>query len=376
MASRRGNGEGTIYERPDGTWAAQLSLGYDENGKRKRRMVYGKTKKEVQDKLTKLQSAKLDGTLTEPTRVTVAEYLDRWLDDSVKLTTRGNTYGDYKSVVNCHVKPQIGGIGITKLTPIHVQGFYSELARKGMSARRRQIVHAVLHRALKQAVKWGLVPRNVCDAVDPPRVPRKTIVPLKPEQVTALLKAAEDDRLYALYVLAVTGGMRQGELLALQWPDIDFDAKMVSIRHTLIEVQGKVEISEPKTDKSRRRVSIPQIAVDALIARRKQAVAEGHAASPWVFCDSQGGFLRKSNLVNRSFKPLLKAAELPPIRFHDLRHTSATLLLLQGVHAKVVQERLGHSTIGMTLDTYSHVLPALESQAADKFDSLLGKKTA
>jgi integrase len=373
---RRGNGEGSIFQRSDGRWVATINVGYDQNGKRKRRDVYGATKKEVQDKLTVLHSAKLEGTLVEPSKVNVGQFLDHWLEDGARLSVRANTYTLYKGIVKRHIKPRIGGVNLLKLSPVHVQGLYSEMERDGCSPRLRQLTHAVLHRALKQALKWGNVSRNVCDAVDPPRVPKKTIQPLTPGQAGDLLTAATGQPLHALYVLAITSGLRQGELFALQWADVDLDGKAVTVRHTLIEAQGKIVLSEPKTAKSRRRVSIPKMAVDALHEHRKRMVAEGHAGSPWVFCDRDGSHLRKSNFIRRSFKPLLKAAGLPPIRFHDLRHTSATLLLLQGVHAKVVQERLGHANISMTLDTYSHVLPELEQAAAATFDGLLAKKTA
>jgi integrase len=239
------------------------------------------------------------------------------------------------------------------------------------SARVRQLTHAVLRRALKQAVKWNLVPRNVCDAVDPPRVPKRTITPLTAEQVRKLLKAAKYDRFHALYVLAVGSGLRLGELFGLQWQNVDLEAQAITVCHTLLEVKGQLELAEPKTSKSRRRVDLPKTAVDALWKHKKRMLAEGFAAATWVFCNSQGGPLRKTHFHRNEFKPMLKRAKLPSIRFHDLRHTSATLLLSAGVHPKVVQERLGHSQISITLDTYSHVLPTMQVEAAGKLNRLL-----
>src|SRR5205807_7025156 len=193
---------------------------------------------------------------------------------------------------------------------------------------------------------------------------------LAPGQVIRLLEAAKGDRLEALYVLAVTTGLRQGELLGLHWDDIDLAGTALRVRHTLHELNGRLWIGEPKTRRARRQVDLPAIAVVALRNHRERMMIEGHP-DELVFCDTRGGPLRKSNLVRRSFLPLLKRAGLPTIRFHDLRHTAATLLLAQGVHPKIVQERLGHSQISLTLDTYSHVLPGMGREAASKLDALL-----
>jgi integrase len=207
--------------------------------------------------------------------------------------------------------------------------------------------------------------------VDPPRVPKSEITPLDQQQVGKLLAAAKDDRLEAVYVVAIGSGLRLGELFGLQWTNVDLKAGRIAVRHTLTEVGGKLSLTEPKTAKGRRLVTLPRTAVDALIDHRKRMVAAGFAGVRFVFFNSAGGPLRRSHFHRNEFKPLLKRAELPNIRFHDLRHTSATLLLAQGVHPKVVQERLGHAQISLTLDTYSHVLPSIEAEAASRLDSLL-----
>lgn len=193
---------------------------------------------------------------------------------------------------------------------------------------------------------------------------------LTPEQVNALLMAAREDRFYALYVLAVTTGLRQGELLGLQWSDVALEGAALHVRHALHELAGRLWLDQPKTTKARRTVDLSAVAVVALRQHYKRMLAERNPPE-FVFCDTHGGLVRKSNLIRRSFLPLLKRAGLPRIRFHDLRHTAATLLLLQGVHPKVVQERLGHSQISITLDTYSHVLPSMGRGAAAKLDALL-----
>ncbi len=199
-------------------------------------------------------------------------------------------------------------------------------------------------------------------------MPRKELRTLNAEEAQRLLEAAKGDRLEALLVLALTTGMRQGELLGLQWEDVDLKTGTVYIRRTLLELKGKLTLGETKSGRNRR-VDLPDIAVETLREHRKRMLAEGHPG-PWVFCDTQGGPIRKSNLTRRWFKPLLQRAGLPDIRFHDLRHTAATLLLTLGVHPKIVQERLGHSQISLTLDTYSHVLPSMQREAARKLDTL------
>jgi integrase len=262
------------------------------------------------------------------------------------------------------------------------------MEKDGSSPRMRQLAHAVLHRALKQAVKWNLVPRNVCDAVDPPRVSKKEMKVYGPEEVRWLLEVAQGHRLETLFVLAVSTGLRQGELFGLQWEDIDLQTGTIFVQRQLEEDNGKLRLTEPKSAKGRRRIDLPAFAVDSLWKHKARMLAEGRLACP-VFCDTHGGWLRKSNFLRNEFRPLIEKANekaikeatekgtvpvlLPVIRFHDLRHSHATLLLSQGVHPKVVQERLGHSQISLTLDTYSHVLPTLGKEAAEKLDNLFRK---
>ncbi len=202
-------------------------------------------------------------------------------------------------------------------------------------------------------------------------MPKRQISPFTSDQVHTFLEAAIGDRLYALYVVAIGTGMRLGEIFGLQWPDVDLKGRAINVRSTLIEINGKLSLAEPKTPKSRRRVDLPQFVVEALTKHRAQSVREGFAKEPWVFCNSAGGPLRRTHFHINHFKPMLASAELPAIRFHDLRHTSATLLLAAGVHPKIVQERLGHSQIGITLDTYSHVVPTVQLEAAGKLDALM-----
>jgi integrase len=268
--------------------------------------------------------------------------------------------------VRRHISPKLGGIPLSRLTPAHVQGLYAALEREGKSPATRRMAHCVLRRALRDALRWNMIAQNPCDRVSPPALARCEIAPLTQQQARTLLEAAQDNRYHALYVLAVASGLRLGELFGLQWEDVDLHAGTVSVRHTLAELRGKLALTDPKTKRSRRQIELPGVAIAALHEHRKRMMAEGHAGSPFVFVNHTGGPLRRSKFHRHEFKPLLKRAGLPRIRFHDLRHTSATLLLSAGVHPKIVQERLGHSQIAVTMDVYSHVLPGMQREAADR----------
>ncbi len=370
MRNRRGRGEGSIFRRRDGVWAGILSLGYGNDGRRHRRVVYGHDKSTVVERLARMRAQALDGTLSDAQRLTVSAFLARWLEDVARPSVSPSTRQLYEGLIRLHINRKIGAVPLSRLTPVHVQGMLGAMERDGASPRLRQMALGVLHQALGQAVRWGMLPRNACDAVTRPRAPRQTMQALAPDQVVRLLEAAKGDRLEALYILAVTTGLRQGELLGLQWEDVDLAGAALHVRHTLHELNGRLWIGEPKTRRARRRVDLPAVAVAALRDHREGMTTEGRPDG-LVFCDTLGGPLRKSNLVRRSFLPLLKRAGLPAIRFHDLRHTAATLLLAQGVHPKIVQERLGHSQISLTLDTYSHILPGMGREAASKLDALL-----
>ena len=363
---RRGNGEGSIFQRKDGRWTAELAAGYDQSGKRRRKSVYGDTKGDVQVKLLDLQQRNKTGALTEATKITVAQFLDRWLNDIARLTVRDSTHRRYADLVRLHINSRIGGVRLLRLTACDVQGIFAAMEEKGLSPRTRQFVFDVVNMALDQAVKLGLIIHNACDQLTRPKVPKCEMQTLDAAQAAAFLRAAETDRLWAMYVLAVTVGMRQGELFALQWSSVNLDASRLSVRHTL--VSGT--LGPPKTAKSRRQIELPAMAVDALWRHKAAMLAEGLASSLFVFCNTKGGPLRSQNVLRRSFFPILEAAELPRIRFHDLRHTAATLMLSQGINAKVVSETLGHATVGFTLDSYTHVLPSMGRDAANRMDRL------
>ncbi|MEJ7815671.1 MAG: site-specific integrase [Rubrobacter sp.] len=376
---KNGNGEGSIYPHKRngkkvgyrGAYVVQTLEGP------KRRYVSGKTRDEVHDKLIEALGNRSQGFVFDAGSLTVGEYLTRCLKDSVRGTVRVSTYEVHRHMIEPHIVPTLGRLKLKDLNPAHVRGFYREKLDSGLSAATVRKMHSVLRKALKQAVMDGLIPRNVCESVKPPKIERKEITPLDREQAKALLEAAGGDRLAALYVLAVHTGMREGELLGLKWEDADLERGVLRLRRALVREGGKTALGDLKTAKSRRSVRLTRAAADALRSHLERQLEEmGRLGSLYqpgglVFATESGTLINPSNLRNRSFKPLLKRAGLPDICFHDLRHTCATLLLSQGTHPKLVQELLGHATIAMTLDTYSHFLPSMGDQTVRAMEAAL-----
>ena len=369
---RRGHGEGAIYQRKDGRWVAALIL---PSGKRK--ALYGKTRKDAADKLKHAISDIDRGLDLSAGRQTVAQYLDKWLAASVKPSVKVKTYEGYESIVRVRVAPRIGTKQLAKLTALDLQALYTELADAGLSARSVHHTHRVLHRAFVQAVRWNLIVRNPCDGAQGPRATRSEMKVWTPEQADAFLIATRKHPVHALYMLALTTGMRQGELLGLKWADVDLSASTLAVRRSLQRqrVAGLV-FEEPKTARSRRSIRLSQRAIDALRAHHdRQTFDRRVAGSEWksldlVFCHATGEPLDPSYQTT-IFKKAVEAADVPAIRFHDMRHTAATVLLSAGVHVKLVSEMLGHATIVLTLDTYSHLIPAMHGDAAAAMDAML-----
>ena len=305
----------------------------------------------------------------------MGSFLSSWLE-SVEHSLRPRTYQRYEQYVRIQAIPNIGRIQLARLTPQHLQTMYAKCLESGLSSTSVAHLHAVLHRALKQATQWGLVARNVATLVTPPRIRRQEMQALSPEQVRLLLETARGNRLEALYVLAVTTGMRHGELLALRWSDVDLDKGLLRIRATLQRSGENFILSEPKTGRSRRQVELTEVAVAALNRHRSAQAEERLQAVAWedndiVFANQVGRPLDQGHLLRRSFYPLLAEAGLSRCRFHDLRHTAATLMLAEGIHPKIVSEMLGHSNIAITLDLYSHVTPTMQKQATAAMDAIL-----
>ena len=290
------------------------------------------------------------------------------------------TYNMYRIVVEKHVIPSLGYVRLQQLKPQQVQSFYARKLKEGLGQKRVRGIHAVLHKALENAVKWSLVGRNVCDAVNPPIPARHEIQPLNTEQAQHLISVARQHKLEALIIVAITTGMRRGELLGLHWQDIDLEQGTLQVRRSVNRI-GKhgIVVSEPKTKRSRRKITLPAFVIDTLKEHRiRQLEVKAKAQDAWhemdiVFSSQVGTYMEPGNMY-LWFKALLKSAELPNIRFHDLRHSAATILFVMGVHPKVVQELLGHSSISITMDTYSHILPSMQSEAMSKMDTLFKPK--
>ncbi len=376
MSKKRGNGEGSISRRKTGGWMAQYAV-YTAEG-RKRKTIYGKTRAEVAKKLSKAISDREGGLVFDAGGLTVGEYLDRWLVECVNGTVRDSTFERYGYAIYPHIVPALGRLKLGSLTPAHVRALYREKIASGLAPATVHKIHVVLHKALDQAVADGLIPRNATEALKLPRIDREEINPLTAEDANHLIEAARGDRLEALYVLAVHTGLRQGELLALKWDDLDLEAGMLRVRRTLTHAGGRYSMSEPKTKKSRRTVRLTSGAITALRVHLERQMGEMdrlgsiYKVGGLVFASEVGSMINPSNLRNRSFARLLKRSGLPAsTRFHDLRHTCATLLLSRNVNVKIVSEMLGHANIAITLDTYSHVLPDMQERAAKALEEAL-----
>ncbi|MFO1045992.1 MAG: site-specific integrase [Planctomycetaceae bacterium] len=370
--NRRGKGEGSICQRANGLWMARIGVGRDATGKRLTKTFYGKTKKEVADKLTGEASALLTGTSVTSGKMTVADLLTKWYEESAKPNTSPGTAAEYKRIVDSHIVPKIGSVKLSALRPLHIQTMLSALEKDGKGARTRQYCYVTLHRAFVIAMRWQLLSRNPCDGVDPPKVTKRRVTPLTPEQAKNLLAISQTNRFHAVYVLALTTGMRQGELFGLQWDDINLKDGILQVRHSLENVNNKLRLKEPKSESGKRQIALPEMAVKALWDHKAKQLAEGLAGCPHVFPDSDGGLLRRSNFLKWSWFKIRIAAKLEGVHFHDLRHSCASLMLADGVQMKAIQAILGHSTISMTMDTYAHLMPDSQRIAASTFDRLLG----
>ncbi len=371
---KRANGEGSVYRRKsDGRWVGSLSL---PDGTRK--VFYGKKQSEVIAKIDEALHNLRRGMLATGPNVTVQEYIEQWLEEIHKPTVKLSTHKNYRELLVNYIIPGLGRIKLQALTPQQVQAFYSKKLSDGLSPKTINNIHGLLHKALSNAVKWNILPRNVCDAVTPPRIPRKEKTVLTIEQAYTLLRQIKNHRMEALFTLAMVTGMRCGELLALRWQDIDLANCSLQVKRTVNYMKGYGHVeSEPKTVKSRRQIRLPLFVVEVLLRHRtRQEEQRRESANAWidrdlVFTTVEGNYIALTTL-RRAFNSVLKQAGLPHMRFHDLRHSAATILLSRGTHPKVVQEILGHSQIAMTLDVYSHVLPSMQEDVTKRWDDDFG----
>jgi len=358
------------------TWYGKYDFLDPATGKRVHRRVSAPTRKECETRLRAAIQAGERGRSAADERLTVRAYTDRWLA-AIEPTVRPATFRRYTDFLRLHVLPAIGGIQMSKLAPLDLQRLYADRLDVGLSPTTVHHMHAVIHRLLKQAMRWGIVDRNVSEMVDPPRRATPDVTTWDAEQTVDVLAAGDSTDLAALWRLALLTGMRRGELLGLMWDDLDLDRGALAVRRTLSRGKGGTwELGQPKTASGRRSIALPASCVAALRKHRARQAEDRLLLGPmwqdagFVFTNETGGPLHV-NTLNYRFEKLIAAASVPAIRFHDLRHTSATLLLAQGVHPKIVQERLGHADISMTLNRYSHVMPGMQRQAADTLDAAL-----
>lgn len=372
---------GYIKKKRDGVFLVSIFLGRDANGKR--RYVAKQIKGTIKDAQKYLNTALSDrdkGIFVEPTALTVNDYLKKWLDAAVRPRVSRRTADGYAGLLERYISSPLGHKRLDKLQPLDIQKVYGEMQARGLSARVVRHAHSALHNALKQACKWGLLVRNPSDLVELPKVLHKERRVLSPDEAQTFLKVAAMMPHGLIFELALLTGMRPEEYLALQWSDVDMTTGAAQIKRALVRHKKSWSFEEPKTARSRRTIFLPAPLLRKLAAhKRKQAAARlklgvGWHAHDLVFCSEEGTPLSIPNLTYRYFRPILEKAKLPRIRLYDLRHSCATLLLMAEENPKVVSERLGHSTIVLTLDTYSHVLPTMQQQATARLEKMLYSK--
>jgi integrase len=378
---------GHITRRAKGSYTIVVNLGADrETGRRRQQWVTVRgTKKDAERRLSELLSQLDSGTFVRPRRITVGEYLQQWLGDYAELHCAPKTIESYRQVVGSHLVPEVGGIKLVDLEARDLQAMFAKKRESGLSARTVRYLYSLMSQVLRYAVKQGILNRNVAQNTEPPKMERRELNTIRPEQINIFLEAARETPHYALFYLLLHTGLRRGEALALKWKNVDMGLASLgvqaylSITLSLSKVDGKTYIREPKTSSGRRRVALPP-SLTLVLKQHKLKQQESFALlgrtftdEDYVFCHHDGTPLDPST-VSHSFAHALRKAGLPPMPLHGLRHSHATLLLQAGTHPRVVMERLGHSSIRVTLDTYSHVVGGLQESAAQRFDDFVGAK--
>lgn len=381
--TKNAKGSGTIRKRSDGRWEARYTTGIDsKTGKQIQKSVYGKTQKEVRQKLTEVTAEIDSGTYLEQTKDTVGEWLDTWLKTYALYSVKSYTYDAYERSCNIHIKPALGRIRLSALTAPQIQQFYNSLiTEKKLSPKTVKNIHGVLHRALGQAVKLGMIRSNSTNLCDLPKVRRKEIYPMEQEEITAFLKAVEGCKYELVYLVTLFTGMRQGEILGLTWDCVDFQHNALYVNKQLQKTQkvgGQYVLAPTKSGRSRMITVAPSV-MD-LLKKQKSQQAQMRLLvgqdwkNPWdlVFTNEFGGNLSHFT-VYKTFKEIVRSIGLEQERFHDLRHSYAVVSLESGDDIKTVQTNLGHATASFTLDVYGHVSQKMRQQSADRMEQFIQK---
>ena len=367
---------GYIRKKGEHSWQITLDTGIEPDGKRRRyfETVHSSRKSDAQKRLNELLVTLEKGIYTPPGRLTLREYLDRWVKDYVQSNLSPRTAEGYEHLCNRHFVPCLGNIKLSGLKPEHLQHYYSEKLSSGLSAQTVRHHHTCLHKALQTAVEWGLLARNTADAVTPPRAQQPEMQTWDEYDITTFLEGVRQTPYFALFHTAFFTGMRRSELLALRWCDLDLLLCQAYVTRSLHVLKGgRVVIRQPKSVKGRRMIALSPLTVSVLREHREKQTLERAMLGAslkdddFVFSHFDGKPLLP-NTVTHAWIKLVRRVGIKPIRLHDARHTHASLMLKQGVHPKIVQERLGHASIQITLDTYSHVAPGLQEAAAARFD--------
>ena len=382
MAKRRANGEGSIRKRKDGRWEGRYTAGRDpETGRAITKNVLAKTQKECKEKLKQALEASEKVDLVRAEKYTVAQWCQLWYENYCKPTVKENTAEYYRNYIEHHIVPAIGDIKLSQLTTMDLQRFYNRVKKGGrvkrydgmkdrsLSARTVRGLHAMLHLCLEQAVQERLIPYDPANGCRLPPKEKKEMQILPPEKLGAYLRAAEDHGVLPMFYLELTTGIRRGELVALLWTDLDVKAQTLSISKSAGRFKGEVRVAPPKTANSVRTICLPRETVELLVQEH-----EKHPSNPYLFPSPVTGRMYGPDCVSRLHKTLLKKAGITEnVRFHDLRHTFATLAIQSGVDAKTVSSILGHYSAGFTLDTYTHVTGDMQREAADRVGNVLAQ---